>query len=78
MDALQKLSDDLAKDTLEVAERVGDDLLVDRISETLGSSSATAQEAFLTSVRVRRAEAKARQILTERLIQARDNQSRNS
>ena len=40
-----------------------DDLLVDQIGEILGASSQTLQEAYLTAIRVRRAETRARELL---------------
>ncbi|SHE57175.1 hypothetical protein SAMN05444339_101765 [Loktanella atrilutea] len=57
---------DLAQLALADAERTGDDKIVDQIGELLGASSQTLQESYLTFVRIRRAEARARQILTAR------------
>lgn len=50
---------------LALAEQVasGDEKIVVAIGEVLGASSQTLQEAFLTAVRVRRAEARARELL---------------
>jgi hypothetical protein len=44
---------------------LGDEKIVDQIGEVLGASSQTLQEAYLTAVRVRRAEARARKILAD-------------
>ena len=63
MKAVEELTDKLARDTLEIAQRLGDDLLVEQIAEVLGASSSTAQEYFMTYIRVYRAEARARQVL---------------
>lgn len=63
---LDETADDLARLALEDEARTGDDKIVDRISEILGASSQTLQEAFLTQVRVRRAEKRARALLAER------------
>lgn len=41
----------------------GDERLVDQIGEILGASSQTLQEAYLTAIRVRRAEKPARELL---------------
>ena len=41
----------------------GDERLVDQIGEILGASSQTLQEAYLTAIRVRRAETRARELL---------------
>lgn len=49
---------------LQEAE-LGDEKFVDQISEVLGASSQTLQEAYLTAIRVRRAEARARKILAD-------------
>ncbi len=57
---------ELAQLALADAERTGEDKIVDQIGELLGASSQTLQESYLTFVRVRRAEARARQILAAR------------
>ena len=57
---------ELAQLALADAARTGDDKIVDQIGELLGASSQTLQESYLTFVRVRRAEARARQILAAR------------
>ena len=66
MGITEDLADELAQDALRLAEETGDEKLINDISSVLGSSSTTAQEAFLTSVRVRRAEKRARELLAER------------
>uniref|UniRef100_UPI0040472DF3 hypothetical protein n=1 Tax=Yoonia sp. TaxID=2212373 RepID=UPI0040472DF3 len=50
---------------LALAEQAasGDEKIVPAIAEVLGASSQTLQEAFLTAVRVRRAETRARELL---------------
>ena len=65
MKTVEELTDKLARDTLATAKRLGDDLLVERIAEVLGASSSTAQEYYMTYVRVYRAEARARQVLND-------------
>jgi len=59
------IADELAIEALKLEERTGDDQVVLKISEILGASSQTTQEAYLTSVRVRRAEQRARVFLAE-------------
>ena len=59
------IADELAIEALKLEERTGDDKVVTKISEILGASSQTTQEAYLTSVRVRRAEKRARDYLAE-------------
>ena len=57
---------ELAQLALADAARTGDEKIVDQIGELLGASSQTLQESYLTFVRVRRAETRARQILDAR------------
>jgi len=58
-------ANDLADKALAEAEAVGDGKIVDQIGELLGASSQSLQEAYLTAVRVRRAETRARAMLAE-------------
>lgn len=59
------IADELALEALRLERATGDEAIVKKVSEILGASSQTTQEAYLTSVRVRRAEARARDYLTE-------------
>ncbi|WP_102109580.1 hypothetical protein [Oceaniglobus roseus] len=63
MKLLEDLADELALEALAAADNSGDATIVDQIGEVLGASSQTLQEAYLTAVRVRRAERRAREIL---------------
>lgn len=63
---LERVAGELADLALADEQRTADEKIVNGIAEVLGSSSQTLQEAFLTAVRVRRAEARARAILIER------------
>ncbi len=65
MGIVEDLADELAKDALKAADEHGDDMVVDRVSEILGADSITTQEAFLTAVRVRKADRRARVYLSE-------------
>jgi len=65
MGIVEDLADELAVDALETSIRLENEKIVLEVSEILGASSTTAQEAFLTAVRVRRAEARARKYLEE-------------
>ncbi|EYD73693.1 hypothetical protein [Limimaricola hongkongensis] len=69
MGVTEDLADALARDAIAAAERLGDDEVISEVSEALGASSTTTQEAFMTSVRVRLAEQRARRLLEERLRQ---------
>lgn len=70
MSVTEDLADALARDVLEAVETLGDDTLIDSIARTLGTSSTVTQEAFMTAIRVRTAEARARKLLNERLKKA--------
>ena len=63
---LQRVADELADLALADQAASGDVGIVDIIGDVLGASSQTLQESFLTSVRVRRAETRARELLTHR------------
>lgn len=63
---VDKVANELADLALADQERSGDVGIVDAIGDVLGASSQTLQETYLTAVRVRRAEARARAMLAER------------
>ncbi len=67
MSITEDLADQLAQDALKAVEITGDDQIIDELATLMGATSQTAEEAFLTAVRVRRANAKARQMLLERI-----------
>ena len=73
---LERVAGEIADLALEDAKVNGDENIVDTIGEILGSSSQTLQEAFLTAVRVRRAEARARKLLAERAGKPKRTKSR--
>jgi hypothetical protein len=62
MSILEDLADGLAKDAL-AAETGPDDKIVDEVAKVVGALSTTLEEAYLTSIRVRRAEARGRRFL---------------
>ncbi|MFV2003055.1 MAG: hypothetical protein ACC619_08745 [Paracoccaceae bacterium] len=70
MELVDTLADDLAKETLEAVEKSGNEKLVREMADVIGASSPTMEEAFLTAIRVRRAERRARDMLA--LFNARD------
>ena len=55
----------LADEALAEAAASGDEKLVDRIATMLGASSQSLEEAYLTGIRVRRAEARAKEMIDE-------------
>jgi hypothetical protein len=63
------LADELARDTIEAMEKLGNDRLYVEVSKVLGASSTTLQEAFLTSIRVRLAERRGR-VFLEAVVKA--------
>lgn len=65
MSMIDDLGFRLADEVLAEAELSGDDKLVDRIAAMLGASSQSLEEAYLTGIRVRRAEARAKEMIAE-------------
>lgn len=64
-DYTENTANELADQALAEAQASGDDKIVDRIGEILGASSQSLEEAYLTAIRVRRAEKRARTLLAE-------------
>ena len=69
-DFITDLADQLAKDALQAEQELNDDRLIEQLSNTLRSTSQTLQEAFMTSVRIRRAEQMGRKWLENRIAKA--------
>jgi hypothetical protein len=67
MGVVEDLADELAQDVIKAIDTTGDEELVNEIALVLGATSQTAEEAFLTAVRVRRANIKARAVLLSKL-----------
>ncbi|MGC9418190.1 MAG: hypothetical protein ACP5EN_04375 [Rhodovulum sp.] len=63
MALLDDLADALAREALEVAQRIGDEQFIDEMSKAIGESSPTTQEAFMTAVRIRRALGRGREVM---------------
>ncbi len=64
---MEEIADALARDVLRAVEETGDENLVTEVSRAIGSSSTTTQEAFMTAVRVRVSEQRARRFLAEKV-----------
>jgi hypothetical protein len=62
----EDMADEIAQLALADEKRSGDETIIAQVAEILGASSQTLQEAFLTSVRVRRPERRARELLATR------------
>jgi hypothetical protein len=59
----EDIADELAVKALAASKDDSDLSVINNIAEILGASSQTLQEAFLTSIRVRKAEKRARAVL---------------
>ena len=62
-----ELANQLAEDCLAVQAEIGDDRLFMQVGEVLGASSQTLEEAFLTAIRTRMANNKARAFLAQKV-----------
>ncbi|WP_299843789.1 hypothetical protein [uncultured Roseovarius sp.] len=67
MGVTEDMADDLASDTIKYIDATGDEDIIADLVKVLGATSQTAEEAFLTSIRVRRANIKAKALLTQRV-----------
>jgi len=65
MSLTEDIADELAIEAIAVSLKTEDDRLIDAVADVIGASSQTMEEAFLTAVRVRRAETRAREMLAE-------------
>lgn len=65
MGIVEDVADELALESLKIINATGDDAFVKRVADTIGGSSQTMEEAYLTAVRVRRAEQRARELLKQ-------------
>lgn len=70
MGVLEDLADALARDTLDAAEKLGDEDLVTEVAKQLGATSTTMEETYLTSIRIRSSERRARRFLESKLRNA--------
>ncbi|TNF63347.1 MAG: hypothetical protein EP307_05275 [Rhodobacteraceae bacterium] len=67
MGLADELGDKLAIDVLKIVDKLGDDQLIMEVAKVLAASSTPTEEAFLSAVRVRQAEARARSFLRQRV-----------
>ena len=65
MGLADELADKLAIDVLKVVDKLGDPELITEVAKVLGASSTPTEEAFMSSIRVRQAEARARAFLRD-------------
>jgi hypothetical protein len=64
---IDTVAERLAVDAFEQAQATNDPELVDAVSKLLGTTSPTLQEVYDTAIRYLRAEARAREMMQERL-----------
>lgn len=67
MAATEDLADALAADTLAAMDEMGEDRFYLEVAKMLASLSPSMEEAFMTAIRVRLAERRARDFLNRRL-----------
>ncbi|UWQ20606.1 hypothetical protein [Jannaschia sp. W003] len=63
----EKLADQIAAEAIRHVERTGDEDVISVLAQSMGDSSQTLQEAFITSVRVQRAAIRAQRLLARRV-----------
>jgi ribosomal protein S28E/S33 len=73
MGTTEDLADQLAQETIAAMEKLGDEDLIAEVAKMLGATSTTTQEAFMTAVRVRLSEQRARTYLAMRLAKGPQN-----
>ena len=66
MRVVEDLADNLAKDAIELANKLGDDDIIYETAKVLVATSSTMEEAYMTSIRVRLAERRERRFLEEK------------
>ena len=66
MRVVEDLADNLAKDAIELANKLGDDDVIYETAKVLVATSSTMEEAYMTSIRVRLAKLRARRFLEEK------------
>ncbi|MBO9397134.1 hypothetical protein J7399_13085 [Shimia sp. R9_1] len=69
--SLETLAAKLAEDTLKAQKELGDERLFVEVGNMLAASSQSLEEAFLTEIRVRMSEEKARAFLVNKVKAAR-------
>ena len=66
MRVVEELADNLAKDAIELANELGNDDIIYETAKVLVATSSTMEEVYMTSIRVRLAERRARRFLEEK------------
>lgn len=66
MRVVEELADILAKDEIELANKLGNDNIIYETAKVLVATVSTMEEAYMTSIRVRLAEQRAPRFLEEK------------
>ena len=66
MRVVEELADNLAKDEIELANKLGNDDIIYETAKVLVATSSTMEEAYMAYIRVRLAEQRARRFLEEK------------
>ena len=66
MRVVEELADNLVKDAIELANKLGNDDTIYETAKGLVATSSTMEEAYMTSIRVRFSERRARHFLEEK------------
>ncbi len=69
MSSLDRIATELADDTMKIMDATGEDRLYMEVAAVLGASSQTLEEAYLTEMRIRLYEIKARAFLNGKIKQ---------
>ena len=75
MGVTEDLADELARDTIKYIDATGDEQIIADLVKIMGATSQTAEEAYLTAIRVRRANIKARALLVQRAKDFKDGKA---
>ncbi len=70
MSVVDELADALARDTIKAMDALDDENLAEQVANVLGASSPSSEEIFRAAVRIRLAERRARQFLTDHVQRA--------
>ncbi|MEP1537802.1 MAG: hypothetical protein ABJQ34_17660 [Paracoccaceae bacterium] len=75
--AVTQMANEMAEECIQVQVEIGNDRLFMELGQVLGSSSQTLEEAFLTAVRTRMANAAGKKFLERALKAHRDQAGKN-
>ncbi len=70
MSTLDDLAEALAEDVLKAVDKLGDDQIIQDVAVVLAATSTPTEEAFLGAVRIRQAERRGREFLTNYIERA--------